>query len=111
MKADPCIKFALKVCQAVDINNYNRVFKLSQNAPKMSSYLIDWFSERVRKDALKSIIKSYVLHTWNCMCFISFIMLLKLYFINYNKHLLHIVFGPLVHKGRVLACKSYFSES
>lgn len=67
MKKDFCIKFALQICDACSQNNYHRVFKLAQNAPKMCGYLIDWFAERLRKEALKCMIKSYVyLHSSFC---------------------------------------------
>ena len=59
-KKDPTIAFALKVRSAFRLKNYYRFFKLHREAPKMSSYLMDWFSERLRKDAMKCIIKSYV---------------------------------------------------
>ena len=59
-KKDPTIAFALKVRSAFRLKNYYRFFKLHRDAPKMSSYLMDWFSERLRKDAMKCIIKSYV---------------------------------------------------
>ena len=59
-KCDECIAHALLVRHAFMLKNYHRFFKLYLVAPKMSSYLMDWFSERLRKDALKIIIKSYV---------------------------------------------------
>ena len=59
-KCDECIAHALKVRTAFVLKNYHRFFKLYLVAPKMSAYLMDWFSERLRKEALKIIIKSYV---------------------------------------------------
>lgn len=60
-KLDECIKHSLQVAQAWLVNNYHRFFWLYQSSPKMSSYLIDWFIERERKSALKTMIKAYVL--------------------------------------------------
>ena len=60
MRQDECIKHALSIQSAFAIKNYHRFFKLSRGAPKMSGYLIDWFVERVRKDGLKLVVKSYV---------------------------------------------------
>lgn len=59
-RKDECIKHALEVRIAWSLNNYHRFFKLYEKAPKMSGYLMDWFIDRVRKSALKLIIKAYV---------------------------------------------------
>ncbi|GFO23676.1 leukocyte receptor cluster member 8 homolog [Plakobranchus ocellatus] len=58
-RKDECIKHALDVRIAWSLNNYHKFFKLYENAPKMSGYLMDWFIDRVRKSALKLIIKAY----------------------------------------------------
>ncbi|CAL1526348.1 unnamed protein product [Lymnaea stagnalis] len=58
-RKDVCIKHALDVRIAWSLNNYHRFFKLYENAPKMSGYLMDWFIDRVRKSALKLLLKSY----------------------------------------------------
>ena len=57
-KSDPCIMFVLKLRTAWSLQNFHKFFQLYTQAPKMSGYLIDWFVERVRKVALKCIIKA-----------------------------------------------------
>ena len=58
---DQVIKHALDIQAAFAAKNFHRFFKLYERAPKMSGYLIDWFLERVRKEAIKILVKSYVL--------------------------------------------------
>lgn len=59
-RKDECVYHALNVRSAWALNNYHRFFKLYRCAPKMSGYLMDWFVDRVRISALKTIVKSYV---------------------------------------------------
>lgn len=59
-KKDEVVSHALEIAKAWSNNNYHRFFKLYLSSPKMSSYIIDWFIEKIRKTALKAIIKSYV---------------------------------------------------
>ncbi|XP_035217851.1 leukocyte receptor cluster member 8 homolog isoform X2 [Stegodyphus dumicola] len=57
-KSDEVVSHAIKIAKTWSSNNYHRFFKLYISAPKMSAFIIDWFIERIRKAALKAIIKS-----------------------------------------------------
>ncbi|XP_008550194.1 leukocyte receptor cluster member 8 homolog [Microplitis demolitor] len=58
-KKDECIKHALKVRSAWWLGNFHVFFKLYKIAPRMAAFLMDWFIARERKNALKTMIKSY----------------------------------------------------
>lgn len=55
---DEVVEHALKVRKAWANCKYFELFKLYKNAPKMSSFVMDWFINRERKKALKRLIKA-----------------------------------------------------
>ncbi len=59
-KEHEVISHALRVRNAWSLKFYQRLFRLYAVAPKMSSYVMDWFIERERSCALMTILKSYV---------------------------------------------------
>ncbi|KAI1296547.1 Leukocyte receptor cluster member 8 -like protein [Halotydeus destructor] len=55
----PIVAHALNVRKAWSLKNYFQLFKLFGTSPGMSSYIMDWFICRERKNALKTIIRAY----------------------------------------------------
>jgi len=59
-KADPAIRHALLIRSAWALSNYHTFFQLYLSAPNMSGYLLDLFVQRERVQALKAMVKSWV---------------------------------------------------
>jgi len=51
-KSDPGVAHALQVHASLATSNYVRFFRLFNNAPNMSGYILDHFVERERMSAL-----------------------------------------------------------
>uniref|UniRef100_A0A1I7Y1A7 SAC3_GANP domain-containing protein n=1 Tax=Steinernema glaseri TaxID=37863 RepID=A0A1I7Y1A7_9BILA len=56
---DKMMNFALEVNTAWSLGKFSTLFRLYQEAPKMSSYVMDLFIDRERKAALATILKAY----------------------------------------------------
>lgn len=74
-KADPAIRHALLIRSAWALSNYHTFFQLYLSAPNMSGYLLDLFVQRERVQALKAMVKSwivFVLYLLGCWRFVHF---------------------------------------
>ena len=59
-RAHPAIRHAMSIHSALASSNYHTFFKLYLNAPNMSGHLLDLFVQRERVQALKAMVKSWV---------------------------------------------------
>lgn len=60
-RAHPAIKQAVSLCEAYLNNNWHQFFKLARTPHFLSKHLLDVVAERLRINALKTILISYVL--------------------------------------------------
>ncbi|XP_065358656.1 leukocyte receptor cluster member 8 homolog [Calliphora vicina] len=58
-RENPAIAHAMEFRSAWAMGNYCKLFRLYKSAPLMAGHLIDWFIERERKVALRTMIKCY----------------------------------------------------
>ncbi len=80
-RADPCVAFALKVREAWALHNYHRFFSLacprrpaedgedSEDSLWGCRRVLPWSLDRERKQALKTILKSYGSFVLACFLF------------------------------------------
>ncbi|CAM9174842.1 unnamed protein product [Choristocarpus tenellus] len=58
-KKGEAVKHALEVVSACHASNYHSFFKLYNDAPNMSGYLMDYLVQRFRKNGIKAMVKAY----------------------------------------------------
>ncbi|XP_062848619.1 leukocyte receptor cluster member 8 homolog [Trichomycterus rosablanca] len=59
LREDECVSHALALRAAWALGNFHRFFQLYKRAPRMAAYLIDKFTERERRLALRAILKTF----------------------------------------------------
>lgn len=57
--SDAAVAHALKVRQAIQLENYHRFFQLYQQTPNMGTYILDLFVDSLRAACLQKMCKSY----------------------------------------------------
>ena len=59
MLNDECIRHACEVRKAILSNDYRAFFKLYRKAPNMSAYLMDFYADKMRRQALEIMLAAY----------------------------------------------------
>ncbi|XP_031356101.1 leukocyte receptor cluster member 8 homolog isoform X3 [Photinus pyralis] len=61
-RRDETIAFTLRLRSAWSLGNFHRFFRLYGEAPCMTGYVMDWFTQRERINYFKALLKSYRPH-------------------------------------------------